>query len=141
MNARAAAAAYLARGWMPIPVSHRQKRPTLAGWPQLRVSESTLDQYFNGQPQNVGVLMGEPSGGLTDADLDAREALALADDFLPPTESVFGRKSKPGSHRLYRADPAIETVRFQDIDGATLLELRSTGGQTMFPCSTHPNGE
>src|SRR5438045_692256 len=72
MNARAAAAAYLARGWMPIPASHRQKRPTLAGWPQLRVSESTLDQYFNGQPQNVGVLMGEPSGGLTDADLDAR---------------------------------------------------------------------
>jgi hypothetical protein len=49
---------------------------------------------------NIGVQLGRASGGLTDVDLDCTEVLALADDFLPFTNAIFGRRSKRRSHRL-----------------------------------------
>ena len=36
---------------------------------------------------------------------------------------------------------ALETIRYRDPDGTTLLELRSTGTQTIWPGSKHPSGE
>jgi hypothetical protein len=78
---------------------------------------------------NVGVLLGDPSGGLVDVDLDCEQALLVAEQFLPPTGAVFGRPGRPNSHHLYVA-PAIEkTQQLRDVDGAMILELRSTGGQ------------
>ena len=47
------------------------------------------------------------------------------------THSIFGRTGKPGSHRLYRADPLPPTTQFKDVGGAMLLEVRSTGSQTV----------
>ena len=102
-----------------------------------------MGEYFNGQPSNVGVLLGAPSGDLVDVDLDALEAVALADVFLPATRAVFGRASKRASHRLYVC--TIDTEKFADVDKrddtSMLVEIRSTGGQTVFPGSTHPSGE
>jgi putative DNA primase/helicase len=132
---------YLGRGWRVIPVPFRSKRPTIAGWPGLRLDASDLDRHFNGQPVNIGTLLGEPSGGLTDVDLDCPEALRLASRFLPLTHSTFGRASKPRSHWLYYADPIAPTEKYEDLDGAMLVELRSTGVQTVFPGSVHPSGE
>ena len=101
-----AAHAYLDRyGWHSIPVPHRKKRPILEGWQNLRLSEEDLPSYFNGHPRNIGVLLGEPSGGLLDVDLDCPEAIQLAPYFLPET-LTFGRESKLRSHWLYVAEPA-----------------------------------
>ena len=127
---------YIGRGWSPIPVRFRGKKPLHDDWSKLRITRETAAGYFNGARLNVGVLMGEASGGLADVDLDCREALALAARFLPPTGSIFGRQGKPGSHRLY-VSAVPKTVQFQDPDdGEMLLELRSTGGQTVFPPSS-----
>jgi hypothetical protein len=62
---------------------------------------------------------------------------------LPPTQSIFGRISKPQSHRLYRVSGLAASLQFKDpITGDTLLELRGDGGrQTVFPPSIHPSGE
>lgn len=143
-----AARSYLARGWAPVPVLHREKGPRLAGWQRLRLTEADLTRYFNGHSQNIGILLGAASNGLVDVDLDCPEAMALADRFLPPTAAAFGRQSKPRAHRLYRASglgPAPHTRRFQDPlavpDAATLVELRGDGAQTIFPPSAHPSGE
>lgn len=128
------------RGWMPLPVPYREKNPGAEGWhgwQHFTVMESELPQHFNGEPQNIGVLLGEKSGGRVDVDLDCAEAVRLAPSFLPQTEAIFGRKSKRSSHWEYIA-PEAKTQRFIDIDGkTTLLELRSTGAQTIFPGSTH----
>jgi hypothetical protein len=136
---------YLARGWAPVPVPHREKAPRLAGWQRLRLAEADLPRYFNGHGQNLGILLGTASGGLVDIDLDCPEAIALADHFLPPTAAVFGRQSKPRAHRLYRVSDAIVTQRFVDLTQtagtAVLVELRASGAQTIFPPSTHPSGE
>ena len=61
-----------------------------------------IGDYFNGNPANIGILMGKPSGGLVDIDIDNTDALRFADRFLPKTNCVFGRQSKPRSHRIYK---------------------------------------
>jgi hypothetical protein len=137
------ALAFARRGWSPLPIPDRQKRPAIKGWQNLRISEADLGRYFN-KPQNVGVLLGEPSGGLVDVDLDCAEAIRLAPRLLPPTGARFGRRSKPGSHHLYIARHArTEQYREPTSDGtgAMLVELRSTGAQTVFPGSVHESGE
>jgi hypothetical protein len=121
-----------------VPVG--QKTPVLPAWPKLRLTETDLSDHFSG-PSNLGILNGAPSGNQVDVDLDCPEALVVAHVWLPPTNSVFGRPGKPRSHRLYMADPLPATKQFQDPDGTMLLEVRSTGSQTLFPPSMHPNGE
>jgi hypothetical protein len=140
-NALGGAQLALALGIAPIPVPIGSKRPVTPGWPHLRIAREDLSQRFAAQ-SNVGALNGEPSGDLIDVDLDTPEALALADAFLPPTALVFGRASKPRAHRLYRTTDSLpRTRRFSGLDGTMLVELLSTGTQTLWPPSTHPSGE
>src|SRR5205085_4500673 len=149
------ASSYVARGFSVLPVEHKGKRPAhngrlLTGWQRLRLTESDLPAYFNGQPQNIGVLLGDPSGNLIDIDLDCPEAVLLAPRFLPQTDATFGRDSKRRSHWLYYAhlatkkyrDPLYEKQKENsDGDKGMLVEIRSTGTQTVFPGSTHESGE
>lgn len=129
---------YIKRGWQPIPVPQKEKAPRIPGWQHLRLNVEDLPQHFN-NGQNVGVLLGEPSNWLIDVDLDCDEALQVAERFLPKTGATFGRMSKPKSHWLYYC-PNAKTNRFE-WQGETLVEIRSTGGQTVFPPSVHPSGE
>ena len=87
---------WIRQGREPIPVPYRSKAPTLKGWQTLRITEDSLHNYFHGALQNIGLLLGEPSGGLVDIDLDCAEAVASARYFFPDTKS-FGRKSNPNS--------------------------------------------
>jgi hypothetical protein len=130
----------LQRGRQPIPVPLGRKKAILDGWPKLRLTDDDLAGHFS-RPTNLAILNGEPSSNQVDVDLDCREALVFADVFLPPTRSVFGRPGKPRSHRLYIADPLPATTQFRDTDGTMLVEVRSTGSQTVFPPSIHPDGE
>jgi hypothetical protein len=131
---------YIRRGWAPVPIPRGKKAPRVKDWPRLRVAEAEVQSYFR-EEDNVGFLLGEPSGGLVDVDLDAPQAVASAQVFLPPTERRHGRKSHPGSHAWYIADPVPKPEKFADLDGTCLVELRSTGQQTVVPPSVHPSGE
>ena len=131
---------YLKRGWVPIPIPGGEKAPCVKGWTKLRISKNDLHKHFR-DGDNVGLLLGEPSGGLVDVDLDATEAIAVAQSFLPPTGRRHGRRSKPNSHLWYIVEPTTLTAKFNDVDGASLVELRSTGHQTVVPPSIHPSGE
>jgi Bifunctional DNA primase/polymerase, N-terminal len=140
---------YIARGWAPIPIPHKAKKPTLKLWQNLGITAETARQYFNGNPQNVGVQQGAASRGLADVDLDCLEAIAAAPFFLPHRTARFGRASKPCSHWLYYTDLAQTedkaTLPFKDPEKHVVLEIRIGGGgagaQTVFPESTHPSGE
>ena len=95
------ALSYIARGWSPIPVKFRTKEPDIKkDWPKLRITAETAPRYFNGAPQNIGVITGKASNGLTDIDLDCREAVEVAPFFLPATRAIFGRESAPAKWRL-----------------------------------------
>ena len=61
MRVADAAIRYTRRGWYVLPIPHQSKNPGTNGWQRLRLSEADLHEHFNGQPQNIGVLLGEPS--------------------------------------------------------------------------------
>jgi DNA polymerase I-like protein with 3'-5' exonuclease and polymerase domains len=139
-DSRTAAELYLAKGLAPIPLPPRSKDPGYVGWQHLRLDLNTLDQHFPAQQaRNVGILNGAPSGNHLDVDLDCPQARLVASLLLPATGWIFGRKSAPGSHRIYHADRSLAAAQHKccDLDGTALIELRGTGGQTIFPPSTH----
>jgi hypothetical protein len=148
-NALDAARRYTAEGWRVIPVPHGKKAPILEGWQNLRLTEADLPQYFNGGAQNIGVLDGAPSGGAIDVDLDAAESVAAGTAILPRTGRIGGRETRPWSHHFYQvsdppddaSDPFDDPCRSKGADGRRLVEIRSTGGQTIVPPSTHPDGD
>jgi hypothetical protein len=123
-----------------VPIPHKEKGPKSKGWNQQRLEEPELRREFGHSPRNIGLLLGDPSGGLTDVDLDCRETVALAPEFPPPTQRKSGRKGKPYSHYWYKCQ-GIRSKKFEDTEGRVLVEIRSTGGQTLAPPSVHPSGE
>jgi hypothetical protein len=76
VTALATALNYINRGWNPVPVDFRSKKPSGGnGW-QLRIIDANnAAQHFNGRAMNIGVMLGPSSHGLTDVDLDCDEAL------------------------------------------------------------------
>lgn len=140
---------HLRHGRYTVPLPRGSKAPSLKGWQNLRIPEDDLPEYF-GDGSNVGILLGEPSGGFTDIDLDAPEARDVASQFLPATGMVWGRKSSPASHYAYVANPIVDTKKFRDPtvktsdtndDKGMLIELRSTSCQSVAVGSVHPTGE
>ena len=139
-----AALDYCKRGWSVVPIPYKTKAPIITGWQKLRLTEAEISKRFKGK-SNIGVLVGEPSGGLVDIDLDCDEACELADEFLPPTCAEFGHGKQPRSHRLYQVVGSVEykayTFKTGKRKGKKFIERRSgTGKQTVFPPSVHPPG-
>lgn len=96
----------------------------------------------------IGVVVGPERHGPVDIDLDCPESIFFADKFLPRTPAIFGRPSKPRSHRLYEIEEnELTKVAFHDpiLDsnsGNTILEIRADGGhQTVMPGTIHQSGE
>lgn len=139
---------YQRRGFQPIPLNVGSKNPRDSigkGWPAFRTTEEDLSRHFNGKAQNIGIMLGEPSGGLVDIDLDTLEAIRTAPFFLPRTESIFGRAGSRKSHYLYKTDtPFYEKLNDPVLlaagkkDEACIVEYRGKAGlQTVFPGSIH----
>lgn len=128
-------------GFKPVPIPYKQKSPVKKGWTQYKATKENIKKDFlHGKPMNVGILNGKASGNIVDIDVDHPTALDFTDMYLPQTGMVFGRKSKPSSHLIYRCDELPKNQKFQSSDGC-IIEIRSTGTQTVFPPSTHPTGE
>jgi hypothetical protein len=128
-------------GLMPCPLHPRSKRPSAGeGWNQLVITPSTVDDHF-GESDNVGVLLGQPSDWIVDVDLDWDEAVRAAARLLPKTK-ILGRESRPRSHYFYRCINS-KTGKWlaPPPDGSCIVELRSTGSQTVLPPSRHPDGD
>jgi len=135
---------YIRRHWKVVPIRPNEKVPRWEGWQKQRIKESEVPDYFH-EGDNIGILWGEPSRWLVDVDLDCNAAVALAPNFLPKTDSVYGRETRPTSHYLYQSKD-VKPMKFNDPESsdpeaACLLELRSTGQQSVAPPSIHPNGE
>jgi hypothetical protein len=165
-NTKVVKAAYEAikRGYQPIPLHPKEKKPRISGflrmeWPKdttLEEVQQKFDEWGRNSDgiSNLGVVLGETSGNLLDVDLDHHRTARLKDYFLPPTPARSGRPGKPNSHYWYIAEegtlPGLRKYlmpRVLDDDsgrwkpGPVIVEMRSTGGQTAIPPSVHPTGE
>lgn len=135
------------RGFVAIPIWDDQKRPAVPAWTHTRwESEAQIreefDRWNRTGASGVGLLLGESSGGLIDVDLDHPKALRLRDHFLPPSRMATGRPGRPRSHRWYLVkDELPQTRQYRLPDRTMLVELRSTGAQTVVPPTMHPSGE
>jgi putative DNA primase/helicase len=124
-----------------IPIKYKSKQPAIKEWQKRTANDNSFERDFP-EELNIGIVLGKNSNGLADIDLDCPEAVKAAPYLLPDTDMVFGRKSKPKSHYIYRVNGCSNTLRLNDpTDGAVILEYRGNGGQTVFPPSTHPTGE
>ena len=135
-----AARQMLKRGWHCTPLKPRDKKPIEDNWNKHLIGEDEIDSVFT-PDHNIGLLLGEPSDWIVDIDCDTPEAVITTSYLMPDTEISFGRESTGRAHLLYRC-PGAQTAKFQDpASDDTILEIRSTGGQTMVPPSIHPSGE
>lgn len=135
---------YIRFNWKVVPIRPKKKAPYGKDWQKQRIKKSEIQDYFDAD-DNIGILWGKPSHWLVDVDLDCNEAVTLAPSFLPETDSLYGRKTRPTSHHLYKSEGA-EPIKFNDPEpldpeDACLLELRSTRQQSIVPPSIHPSGE
>lgn len=146
------------RGYQPVPLVSGDKKARIAGWPKLRWENTpeglehvtkSFDDWADSGHGGLGVLLGTPSGGLVDIDLDHPKTARLKDHFLPRTPARSGRDSRPGSHYWYIVKPGTlqESRTFklprelESADSQMIVEYRSTGGQTALPGNVHPTGE
>jgi bifunctional DNA primase/polymerase-like protein len=129
----AAARAYTRRGWRVVPVRPSEMSVAIVRWPEMRLDEGDLPKWFRGAAvNNIGILTGEPSGGLVDVDCDAPEAVLAAFELLPETGRISGRAGNPTSHYWYRIEGELPaTTKFGDV-GAVLSPspLKGRGDQS-----------
>lgn len=134
-------AEYASKGWRFVtwPQTGDDKGPHAKDWTLRNYS---LDDYHEGY--RVGIMTGTeigPGQFLHDVDIDWAPGINIALTFLPPTDFVFGRTSKPISHCFYTLPEAIPTFKYEDIDKTSLIEIRGAksngeiGFQTMVPPS------
>jgi len=142
-----AAVFYKSLGWEPLVLPAREKAPK-GKW-GTAVERSDEDLFFAYEPtSNVGIALGERSGGLIDIDNDWPEA-SLVSNLVFASYPSFGRATSQNSHRMVRGRlqknrPFQIPADARDLFGADkdmVLELRGEKLQTMVPPSVHPNGE
>ena len=140
---RRAAVRLIRRGVAVIPVPAGHKNPNRSGWQIERWGVEDVPELWN-NGQGVGILWGEPSGGLVDIDGDWPEARAVA-VYICPRTRTFGRSGAPWSHFVLRvAGQVPKTKRYKipgEGDDNAVVELLSTGRQSLAPPSMHDSGE
>lgn len=158
LNNRETALEAIKRGYQPVPLVTGGKRSTLPGWSRLRwentdeglaAAAEKFDTWAEERQGGIGVLCGEPSGGLIDIDLDHPKTRRLKDHFLPPTAMRSGRGMRPSTHYWYIAKPGtlLETRTYrlpeerEAADSRMIVEYRSTGAQTALPGNVHPDND
>ena len=124
-----------------VSLKQNSKEPIGIAWQENPISPELVHHAFEANGLNVGLINGDVSG-IVDVDLDCREAKHLASVLLPKGLAAFEHAGNDRGHILYRVNDAGKTQRYQCPEtGETLIELRSTGSQTMIPPSIHPSGQ
>ena len=128
-------------GWKFTPL--KGKKSYKKNWSNTTCSMKELREHLK-KGENVGLILGERSDWVGDVDLDCPEAMS-ATVFLPNCHTQFGRDATASTHYLYRSENATtkkftDPVRVHNKEEDTMIvELRSTGCQTMIPPSVHPD--
>jgi hypothetical protein len=156
------------RGFAVCKPDPAAKSPTHKRW-----SAASLEPWDYRPGDQLGIIGGPLSDGgrpghtLVIIDLDARDAVERADEFLPATGMAEGRPSKPRSHRGFlvpfdtipawavstadqaapaarqqkgHAGPFTKSFRHAETD-REVIKFVGTGGQCVCPPSLHDSGE
>lgn len=142
-----AAADYIARGIAVIPLRRGQKEPaTKHGINDWSDNPAQLDYWWGRDPWfNVGIVTGQPSGGVFAIDLDVHDPAHSGIETLRDWEAVHGELPETweqvtgsgGRQLFYRASRKVRN----SANGELGVDIRGDGGFVVAPPSVHPNGE
>ena len=124
----------VSNGLAIIRVKPKSKEPFDKRWQQRTSADNDLAEFA--PDDNVGIVLGDASGGIVDIDLDSDYARRAGPLLLPKTNAKFGRVGAPSSHCLYRvANPGKTEQR--RVRGEMSVEYRANGAMTVVPPSIH----
>ena len=131
----------LGDGVVLLSIATRRKNPSVNGWEKLRCEAMDNPAYLRTlETGNIGVLLGEPSGGLVafDFDTDGGEKPLLAAN--PMLTKSFRSKGARGCQvwvRIVGEFPPSGDAK--DADGRKVCEFRANGRQSVV-WGVHPDG-
>lgn len=136
----------VSRGWSVFPLIAKDKRPrTKNGFYDATTDAEVVKATWAKWPDsNVGIVTGEPSGGLLVIDVDVHNDGTDGFDSLAAWERQNGKLPETaraktgagGSHIFYYVHEHIKN-RTGVLEG---VDIRCDGGYIVGPGSIHPNG-
>ncbi len=124
------------QGMRVVPLEKGKGTRRKSWWEKAFEPSAMSDATFDGK--NVGLATGYGEIVDVDFDDDIPQSRKLAELMFRKKTASFGRGGLR-THRLYRCNGALKTVKFQHPEYGSLIEFRGVGAQTMAPGSIHPD--
>jgi hypothetical protein len=137
--------------WVPLRLNGKNPNVMGEGWEE-RTLKDAVPKFK--EKDNIGILLGKPSGDLVRLDADFPAIPDVTDVLFPEATMTFGRASSSRSGRLVTCK--IKSTNFKLPEsmrghprlplhdgkpGLMVFQIQSTGTQAMVPPSIHPSGE
>ncbi len=123
------------KGIAVVAINRKTNKPDRKDWQHARISKQHVFKEFDVR-NNLGVVLGEPSGNLVAVHLHASEACHLGSTFLPDTDMIVGRSGKASFRWFYRAELSAPRT-FNDLKGRELITVKTTGSYAKVPPSVN----
>lgn len=136
MSVRDTAQVLWSKGFKPVLIAPRSKRPSVQGWQLLEYSAEEVAAIFGQESVGVGLRWGN---GHVDVDLETPLAAQAGEMLLPATTMMWGRAGLDRAHRVYAvANHGYKTRKIKSHTGELVAELRHDASQSVVPPSYHP---
>jgi|GEM_PF-1520923 len=158
MNTLASALSYAQRGWKLVRLfgvtepevctcwkerdcANPGKHPVEKAWQTLATDdEEEIASWFeSGEPVNIGIVLGEPSG-IIDVELDSDEAKAAWEELKLGEIWTPTYSSGRGPHRLFKWTDDLPHVSVRKPMGIEIRIGNGSGMQSVLPPSRHHTG-
>lgn len=120
---------------MTIPTGQKEAKTPWKRYQQTVASESTLRRWFGTKLQNIGIVCGSVSGGLSVRDFDSSDSYSRWADEHPRLAKSLPTVATAQGHHVWARMSSVPRFR-EFTDG----ELRTDGHYVVVPPSTHPDG-
>ena len=126
-------------GYSVLPLMASSKRPSIEGWSKYcadLADDATFDRWLKWEGSNIGVCCGVASGIIGyDLDNDTDDLHAKIKRLLPPTPVI--KRGAKGETLFFQYNG--QTSHSFSKNGVRVLDILSTGRQTVLPPSLHPD--
>ena len=144
--------AMIANGYSPLPIAHGQKYPGHVAANGVLQKMSSWQRFCREQPNEYTIaawlrMVGDRETGIGVAlgrslvciDVDSNDCVNAVQDALPV--AVVSKHAAKGISLFFKGDTEIiRSMPFDAVGGDRLVDLLSTGRQSVLPNSLHPNG-
>lgn len=121
-----------------LNVPHKKKSPSRRGWQKLQVADCT-PEYLECLKENIGVRLGDASGGLYAIDIDNDNCFSEFIELNPLLEDTLHSHARRGGQIFVRIKGEAIKPGVIKAEGAAVGEWRGNGNQSIIH-GIHPEG-